>query len=287
MMGRCIYVFKLLITLSSTLFLSLSCIKISYIFLGINVNTSLTYTAILILYVALFIYLLLKYDIFTLYKGEPYLIVSTAIGLRNNSNPFYSVVIDKLKSFYGLFIKDFSIDCARLSIFIAIFFMSDKVITTNKPSNTGEYAATIKNGVSANISYNTQMPEKVYMDREIKKMLDIKDIIINGGKKENIMKKIDELQFIDSNAKSKLMEKVLDDKMKDAIDDLLYHTRNIKKNMENSKRINGMLENIETELLTFKSKVYDKKNNKKFKISVEYLQNWYGYEEVLKKYFNE
>lgn len=286
-MGRCIYVFKLLITLSSTLFLSLSCIKISYIFLGINVNTSLTYTAILILYVALFIYLLLKYDIFTLYKGEPYLIVSTAIGLRNNSNPFYSVVIDKLKSFYGLFIKDFSIDCARLSIFIAIFFMSDKVITTNKPSNTGEYAATIKNGVSANISYNTQMPEKVYMDREIKKMLDIKDIIINGGKKENIMKKIDELQFIDSNAKSKLMEKVLDDKMKDAIDDLLYHTRNIKKNMENSKRINGMLENIETELLTFKSKVYDKKNNKKFKISVEYLQNWYGYEEVLKKYFNE
>lgn len=271
----------------SILFLSLSCIKISYIFSGVNINVTVVYISILVFYAALFIYLLLKNDVFTLYRSEPYLILSTAIGLDNNANPFCSIILNKLKSLYKLFIKDFAIDCVRLAIFVAIFFMSDEVIATIEPSNTVGY--TILTGGSKfvdNIPKN-QIAEKNYIDREIKKISDIKTIMTNNSKKENILKEIDNLQFIDKNEKSSLMGKVLDGKIKDVIEDLLRHTKDIKENVKISDRGSGVLKDIESELSALKTKVDGKKNNKKFKISTEYLRNWYGYEDVLKKYFNE
>ncbi len=281
-MIRGLYILKLVVTVITLLFISLSIFRLSCLFIGVNMDITLVYVTIGF-YTIVFLYLFLKRKLsFLSSYNESYLLLDTFLGLNKN-NPFYSILYKKIKSFYRLFVREILYESVKLFIFASIFFASDNIFKKNnftliskvKPKIFSQFSET-----SASHSNNVYL-----LKSEIKKLEKIKNILRKKRYKiDEIINEAVKLKIINTEEKAKLIEKIISKDTKDVIKDLLIHTKNIKQQLYEKKYATALTGTLEEELLGLYKETKNKKN-KKYKISVEHLNKWFGYEEVLKEYF--
>lgn len=285
-MVKLLHFLKVMITVLYIVFISLTCVKIANTLSFVKIDVEVVYIIIYILSGCLILFLLNKRSILLLESKEPYLIMSTIIGLDENSTPFYQLILNRLKSYYKVLIKDLFFNGLQLVIFLIIFFFIDNILPKTTDNKIESYKSLSESFNNESITDIGQILNKDFIENEIKKIAKIKDLVTKNSKSEQIIREIYNLKFIDNSEKNRLAEKILNNKEQDIFKDLQTYLHKMKSSGVYSKEASSVLEEIEKDLLN-QANVPEKKNNKRFKISAEYLQKWYGYEDVLKKYFKE
>lgn len=275
------YTLKISLTIAYLFFLSLTTIKIYSLFTKTLLPVGIFYL-LSCFYLGIFLYLLARKSpsLFHFHK-EHYLLMSTLLRLEK-TNPFYSSAYNKLKPFSTIFLKELIYDTLKLFLFASLFFAPDKIVKNMPSSSSRNIADTFNQNSDSSPSPTNR--EKILL-HEIKKLQKIKNILKNHSSKNDLLiNEIMQLKTFEENDKIRLVKNIIDKNIEQVSKELLFYTRKIKKEGQSNPKISSLLEALEKELKRAGRKATSKKT-KNFKMSVEYLNKWLGYEDILKKYF--